>query len=89
MKFIIIILCSILEVPFFILGWLDYYWNLMFKSLAEISFIFALPSIVTMPITLINSLILTTLVYVKQNLKGNEITYSDAMKINISRFPEL
>jgi hypothetical protein len=89
MKLIIILLCSILEIPFIILAWIDYYWNLLCKSLAGISFIFALPSIVTMPITWVHGFTLATLIYIKQNLSGNEITYSDAIRINLSRFPEL
>jgi hypothetical protein len=89
MKFIIILLCSILEIPFIILAWLDYYWNLLCKSLSGISIIFALPAIVTMPITWLHGFTLASLIYIKQNLSGNEITYSEAIDINLARFPVL
>ena len=89
MKILIVLICSLLEIPFLILAWIDFYWNLLSKSLASISIIFVLPSILTMPISWLHSFVLATLIYIKHNLRGNEITYSEAIMINLARFPEL
>ena len=80
---------SLLEIPFIIICWIDYYWNLICKTLASISFIFAIPSILTMPITWINGFILSSIIYLKNNVIGNRITFEEAVRRNLSRFPEL
>jgi hypothetical protein len=78
-----------LEIPFIMLTWIDYYWNLLCKSLTNISFIFAIPTMLTIPITFMNGFVLASLIYLKNNLAGNEISFSKAIDINISRFPVL
>ena len=80
---------SVLEIPFIIICWIDYYWNLICKTLASILFIFAIPSILTIPITMINGFILSSIVYLKNNVIGHRITFDQAVSINLSRFPDL
>lgn len=89
MKSIIYYILSILEIPLIIVAWLDYYWNLLCKNLSNLSIIFALPALLTMPITWIHTFTLAFIVYLKHNVYGIEITYEDAIRINLSRFPEL
>jgi hypothetical protein len=89
MKNIIYYILSLIEVPFIILAWVDYYWNLLWKNISNISIIFALPALLTMPITWIHTFTLAFIVYLKHNIAGIEITYEDAIRINLSRFPEL
>jgi hypothetical protein len=89
MKNAVYFIFSILEVPFILLSWVDYYWNLLWKTLSKLSIIFFLPSIVTMPITWINGFILCSIIYLKYNIIGVEMTYEDAINKNLSRFPEL
>jgi hypothetical protein len=80
---------SILEIPFIIICWIDYFWNLTAKALASISLIFVIPSILTTPITIINGFILTSFVYLKENVIGHRISFKDAVIKNLDRFPEL
>ena len=80
---------SALEIPFIIICWIDYYWNLLAKTLASISLIFVIPSILTTPLTIINGFILTSFIYVKENVIGHRISFKEAAIKNSSRFPEL
>ena len=80
---------SALEIPFIIICWIDYYWNLLAKTLASISLIFVIPSILTTPLTIINGFILTSFVYVKENVIGHRISFKEAAIKNSSRFPKL
>ncbi len=80
---------SVLEFPFVILSWTDYYWNLMWKTISGISSFFALPAILTMPITWIHTFTLSLIVYIKYNVIDHKISFADAIRINLSRFPEL
>lgn len=89
MRFFITLLCSILEIPFLIIAWIDVVWNLLCKILSKISIIFVLPALITMPITWIHGFFLASLVYIKHNVNGDNISFSDAININISRFPQL
>ena len=89
MKKIIYYILSILELPFIILTWIDYYWNRIWKAFSGISIIFVLPSLLTMPITWMDSLILSSIIFLKYNILGIHITFADAVSKNLSRFPEL
>ena len=80
---------SVLEIPFIIICWIDYYWNLTAKALASISLLFVIPSILTTPITIINGFILTSFVYVKENVIGHRTSFKEAVIKNHFRFPEL
>mgnify|MGYP006079498511 CR=1 FL=1 len=80
---------SVLEIPFIIICWIDYYWNLIAKTLASTSLIFVIPSILTTPITIINGFILTSFIYLKENVIGHRISFKEAVIKNHSRFPEL
>lgn len=82
-------LFSVLELPFYILTWFDYYWNSLWKKLSGISNIFLIPSIITMPVTWINGFTLAFLIYLKYKLIGTNLTFERAIAINLDRFPEL
>ena len=82
------LIISIVEIPFIILTYIDYLWNSLIKNLCNISFIFAIPSIITMPITWMNGLILATLIYIKHNVIGRGTTFKEAVFINLDRFSE-
>jgi hypothetical protein len=53
-KKILLYLLTLIELPFIVLTWVDYYWNLLWKYVSLLSVIFILPSLLTMPITWIN-----------------------------------
>jgi len=85
----IYILLSLVEIPFVILTWLDYYLNLLCKNLSRISFVFALPSIITWPISFINGMILSSIIYMKYNVIGEKISFAESVEKHMSRFPSL
>ncbi len=89
MNKLIFYLLTIIELPFIALTWVDYCWNLLWKYVSELSVIFVLLSLLTIPLTWINGLILASLIFLKNNLIGIKITYSEAVEQNLSRFPEL
>lgn len=89
MKTTFIIILSIIEIPLIILSWTDYYWNLIIKTISSISILFIIPGILTMPITWLHSFSLAYIVYLKQNLMNNKITFYEAIDLNLKRFPEL
>ncbi len=89
MKKIIFLIFSLLEIPFILLSWIDYLWNLICKTISSFFFPFVILSIVTWPITFINGLILASIIFLKNNIVGNNITFADAVHTNISRFPKL
>ncbi|MDA8894950.1 hypothetical protein N9I98_01135 [Flavobacteriales bacterium] len=86
---LIYILLTLLEIPFVILTWLDYYLNLLCKNLSRISFIFALPSIVTWPFSFINGMVLSSIIYMRYNVIGEKMSFAEAIEKNLSRFPSL
>ena len=89
MRKVIYLIISIVEIPFIILTYIDYLWNSLIKYLCyNISFIFALASIITMPITWGYTLIQAALTYVKHNVIGRGTTFKEAVFINLDRFPE-
>ena len=88
MKTIAISLISIVEIPFIFLTWIDYYWNQIWKHLSGLSVLFVVPSILTLPVTWIDGIVLSTLVYLKHNLDGDNISFEEAIRINLSRFPD-
>ena len=89
MRKVIYVIISTVEIPFIILTYIDYLWNSIIKYLCyNISFIFAIPSIITMPITWANGLILSMLIYIKHNAIGRGTTFKEAVVINLARFPE-
>lgn len=89
MKKILFLILSLLEIPFIIISWIDYFWNLICKTISSFFFPIALLAIVTMPITFINGLILASIIFIKHNTVGNNISFAQAVNINLSRFPEL
>lgn len=89
MKSTFIIILSIIEIPLIILSWTDYYCNLIIKTISSISILFIIPGILTMPITWLHSFSLACIVYLKQNLMNNKITFYEAIDLNLKRFPEL
>ncbi len=89
MAAIFILLLTLVEIPFVLLCWLDYFWNLIWKSLSGISAIFVIPSILTIPITVVNSFILTTIIYLKHSLNNQNINFDEAAEKHLARFPEL
>ena len=89
MKTIIYFLLSILELPFIILGFLDYFINLICKPLSAGCFLFVIPAILLVPISLIHNTGGSSIIYLKNNIMGNTISYSQALTIYQSRFPEL
>ena len=86
---LIYILLTLLEIPFVILTWLDYYLNLLCKILSRISFIFALPSILTLPFGFINGMVLSSIIYMRYNVIGEKMSFSEAVDKHMSRFPSL
>ena len=89
MRKCVFIILSLLEVPFIILSWIDYFWNLICKTISSLFFPFALLAILTWPITLINGLILASIIFFKNNIIGNNITFAESLNVNMARFPEL
>jgi hypothetical protein len=89
MKLTIITILSIIEIPLILLSWTDYYWNLIIKLFSSISILFIIPGILTMPITWLHSFSLAFIVYIKQNLLNNKITFYEAIDLNLNRFPHL
>ncbi len=76
---------TLIEVPFRIIMWIDFITNKIFKSIGIIGIILATISI---PITALNSLILTTLVQTKYSIIGKKISFMEAHEIIRSDFPE-
>ena len=88
-KFTMEILLSVFEIPFIILAWIDYYLNLIFKTLAAGCILFAVLSIITMPITLLHNSVCGTIIMMKSTFSGENISFSDAIQVHQSRFPKL
>lgn len=83
------IVLGILEIPFVLIGWLDYFWNSIWKAFSNISIIFTLPALATTPITWVNMLVLATLTFWKRRVVGEQLTYNQALNDSLDRFPEL
>ena len=89
MRTIIYYLLTLLELPFMILAYIDYFLNLICKSLSNGCIIFIIPSILFVPITLLHNFGCTTIVYIKNRTIRNYITFKEAQIMYMSRFPEL
>ncbi len=89
MKKLCFLILSLLELPFLIFHGLIFFWMLICKTISTFFFPFVIFAIVTMPITFINGIIITSIIYIKNNIVGNHMNFSQAGKIHLSRFPEL
>ena len=86
---LIFLILSLFEIPFIIITWIDYFWNLICKNLTNLLFVFSFLSILTIPITVVNGIILSSIVYLKHNFIGQRRTFDQAVQMNLSRFPSL
>ena len=93
MKKVIFLILSLFELPFIIIAWIDYYWNILCKTLASIlgifGLVFVIAAVLTIPISLIHSLTLPSIIFMKYRFIGLNITFEDAIEKNRSRFLEL
>jgi len=83
------IILSVFEIPFIVLAWVDYYLNLIFKTLAAGCILFGVLSIIILPITLLHNMACGCIIMLKSTLRGRDISFDDAIKIHQSRFPKL
>lgn len=72
-----------------ILGWIDFILNYICKPLSKGCLLFIIPSILFMPVTLLYNLGCTSIIFLKNRILGNYITFKEAQIVFQSRFPIL
>lgn len=89
MKTIIVLLLSIIQIPCFIEGWISYFLNSIVKLLSSLIFFLAIISFVWWPLDMLCGSLWAGCEYIKRNLLGDKITFSQAVTLYTQLFPSL
>lgn len=89
MKIILVLLLSVIQIPFIIEGWISYFLNCIVKMLSNIIFLLAIVSFVWWPLDMLSGICWSCCEYVKLKLQGIDIDFKGALSLYMQHYPQL
>lgn len=89
MNTLLIIILSIIQLPFLLEGWISFFLNSIIKALSKILFIIAIISFVWWPIDMLSGICWTVCECAKFKLAGKDLSFQEGLVLYMRNYPQL